>query len=127
MVPGRIDRRHLREHRDVTHGLILLGTDLNLMAVPGVVNYSRVKFDRPHDYQLLCHEYCGQVTIAWPPICAWWIWLHSSARRFADLRSTRRDPAYRLLESKECLTCHSIDGGRTSRPLSRASTDASRS
>ncbi len=28
---------------DVTHGLILLGTDLNLMAVPGVVNYARVQ------------------------------------------------------------------------------------
>ncbi len=44
---------------DVTHGLILLGTDLNLMAVPGVVNYARVKFDRPGTHQLLCHEYCG--------------------------------------------------------------------
>ena len=31
---------------DVTHGLILLGTNLNLMAVPGVVNYARVKFDQ---------------------------------------------------------------------------------
>ena len=44
---------------DVTHGLILLGTDLNLMAVPGVVNYARIKFDKPRVYQLLCHEYCG--------------------------------------------------------------------
>ena len=25
---------------------ILFGTDLNLMAVPGVVNYARVKFDQ---------------------------------------------------------------------------------
>lgn len=25
---------------DVTHGLLLVGTDLNLMAVPGVVNYA---------------------------------------------------------------------------------------
>jgi cytochrome c oxidase subunit 2 len=38
---------------DVTHGLILLGTNLNLMAVPGVVNYARVKFDQPRVYQLL--------------------------------------------------------------------------
>jgi cytochrome c oxidase subunit 2 len=29
------------------------------MAVPGVVNYARVKFDKPHVYQLLCHEFCG--------------------------------------------------------------------
>lgn len=44
---------------DVTHGLYLHGTNVNLMAVPGVVNYARVKFDKPQDYQLLCHEYCG--------------------------------------------------------------------
>jgi cytochrome c oxidase subunit 2 len=31
---------------DVTHGLVLLGTNLNLMAVPGVVNYARIKFDQ---------------------------------------------------------------------------------
>src|SRR3954469_6350774 len=43
--------------KDVTHGVILLGTNLNLMAVPGVVNYARLKLDQPHDYQLLCHEY----------------------------------------------------------------------
>ncbi len=44
---------------DVTHGLILLGTNLNLMVVPGVVNYARVHFDKPGVHQLLCHEYCG--------------------------------------------------------------------
>ena len=44
---------------DVTHGLLLVGTDLNLMAVPGVVNYARVKFDQPRVYQAICHEYCG--------------------------------------------------------------------
>src|SRR4029078_12105338 len=44
---------------DVTHGLALLGTNLNLMVVPGVVNYARIKFDKPRDYQLLCHEFCG--------------------------------------------------------------------
>jgi cytochrome c oxidase subunit II len=45
--------------RDVTHGVILLGTNLNLMVVPGGVNYARVKFDQPRSYQLICHEYCG--------------------------------------------------------------------
>src|SRR4029077_15743032 len=44
---------------DVTHGLMLLGTNLNLMVVPGVVNYARVKFDQPGTHQLLCHEFCG--------------------------------------------------------------------
>ncbi len=95
---------------DVTHGLILLGTNLNLMAVPGVVNYARVKFDQPRVYHLLCHEFCGT----------------GHDRMAADLRVVDREtfrakpvtppapeptgPAYHLLETKDCLTCHSIDG-----------------
>jgi cytochrome c oxidase subunit 2 len=95
---------------DVTHGLILLGTNLNLMAVPGVVNYARVKFDQPHNYQLLCHEYCGT----------------GHDRMAANLRVVDaatfvpkkpeaaapeiNDAAYKLLEAKDCLTCHSVDG-----------------
>lgn len=95
---------------DVTHGLILLGTNLNLMAVPGVVNYTRARFDQPRTYQLLCHEYCGTghdrmaatLRIVDPA-------------KFEALKSIPTppqpsDPAYRLLETKECLTCHSIDG-----------------
>jgi len=94
---------------DVTHGLILLGTNLNLMVVPGVVNYARVKFDEPRNYQLLCHEFCGT----------------GHDRMATNLRVVDRasfspqqapsvgqpaDPGYRLLDSKECLSCHSIDG-----------------
>lgn len=96
---------------DVTHGMILIGTNLNLMAVPGVVNYARVKFDRPRDYQLLCHEYCGT----------------GHERMAANLRvvdaatfvAKKTEPAatpeinnaaYKLLEAKDCLTCHSVDG-----------------
>jgi len=97
---------------DVTHGLILLGTNLNLMVVPGVVNYARVKFDKPHNYQLLCHEYCGT----------------GHERMAANLRvvdavtfaaqktpptpgpPAQNDAMVKLLEAKDCMTCHSIDG-----------------
>ena len=95
---------------DVTHGMILLGTNLNLMAVPGVVNYARVKFDQSRNYQLLCHEYCGT----------------GHERMAANLRVVDaatfvpkqvepatpaiNDAAYKLLEAKDCFTCHSIDG-----------------
>lgn len=94
---------------DVTHGLILLGTNLNLMVVPGVVNYARVKLDQVRNYQLLCHEFCGT----------------GHDRMATNLRVVDRasfspqqmppvgqpaDPGYRLLEAKECLSCHSIDG-----------------
>lgn len=45
---------------DVIHGFQILGTNVNLMAVPGTVNYARVRFDRPGDYRIVCHEYCGE-------------------------------------------------------------------
>lgn len=97
---------------DVTHGLILLGTNLNLMVVPGVVNYARVKLDQARTYQLLCHEYCGT----------------GHERMAANLRVVDAatfaaatpaptvvpqevgDAMAKLLEAKDCLTCHSIDG-----------------
>src|ERR1017187_7353815 len=57
--------------RDVTHGLILLGTDLNLMAVPAAA--FRAQPSEP---------------TAPKPV----------------------DPVSQLLDAKDCLTCHSIDG-----------------
>jgi len=44
---------------DVLHGFQILGTNVNLMAVPGTVNYARVKLDEPGEYRIVCHEYCG--------------------------------------------------------------------
>ncbi|MCS7208242.1 MAG: cytochrome c oxidase subunit II [Fimbriimonadales bacterium] len=45
--------------RDVMHGYHIDKTLVNLMAIPGAITYSRVKFDRPGEYQIICHEYCG--------------------------------------------------------------------
>ena len=97
--------------KDVTHGLIMLGTNLNLTAVPGVVNYARLKLDKPQSLELLCHEYCGTGHD------------RMAARlRVVDRESYRpeavagppaageNDPAYHLLDTKECLSCHSVDG-----------------
>jgi cytochrome c oxidase subunit 2 len=95
---------------DVTHGLILLGTNLNLMAVPGVVNYARVKFDQPHDYQVLCHEFCGlghdrmaaRFRVVDPAT------YHPPKAAPASPVATRsRLP---VVDSKECLSCHSVKG-----------------
>jgi cytochrome c oxidase subunit 2 len=44
---------------DVLHGFQILGTNVNLMAVPGTVNYARIRFDRPGEYRVVCHEFCG--------------------------------------------------------------------
>src|SRR5512140_1560013 len=44
---------------DVTHGMYIEHTNVNLMAVPGSVNAARVKFDNEGEYNVICHEYCG--------------------------------------------------------------------
>lgn len=45
--------------RDVTHGVLLEGTNLNIMVIPGQVAKTTVKFTKPGNYQYVCHEYCG--------------------------------------------------------------------
>jgi cytochrome c oxidase subunit II len=96
---------------DVTHGMILIGTDLNLMAVPGVVNYARVKLDQVRNYQLLCHEYCGTGHERM-----------AANLRVVDVASFKPEApkapgapqtsegVMKLLEAKDCMTCHSVDG-----------------
>ena len=96
---------------DVTHGLILLGTNLNLMAVPGVVNYARVKLDQPRIYQLLCHEYCGtghERMAANVRVVDAAAFKPETPKAPAGPQTT--DAVAKLLEAKDCLTCHSIDG-----------------
>lgn len=95
---------------DVTHGLILIGTNLNLMAVPGVVNYARVKFDKPQVYQLLCHEFCGtghdQMAAE----------LHVvdkatfAAKPTAPPAAEPTHPGYKVIDANLCSTCHSLNG-----------------
>ncbi len=45
--------------KDVTHGLYLSWTNVNLMAIPGAVNAYTFKLDKPGVYPVICHEYCG--------------------------------------------------------------------
>lgn len=96
---------------DVTHGFEVPGTNINLMAVPGTVNYARVKFDTPGDYEILCHEYCGaghqnmeSVIHVYDPIVA------HSQMAVQPVEVVSNHPGYHLLEIKACLACHSVDG-----------------
>jgi cytochrome c oxidase subunit II len=45
--------------RDVTHGLMVLNTNINVMVVPGQVTEFTVKLTEPGTYTFVCHEYCG--------------------------------------------------------------------
>jgi len=95
---------------DVTHGLALLGTNVNLMVVPGVVNYSRVKLDTPRNYQLLCHEFCGTGHDRMATNLRVLDKASFNPAQLAPAPTQSQDPGYRLLESKECLSCHTVDG-----------------
>jgi cytochrome c oxidase subunit 2 len=44
---------------DVLHGLNVVGTNANAMAIPGYVSQFTVTFARPGEYVITCHEYCG--------------------------------------------------------------------
>ena len=44
---------------DVVHGFELVGTNVNLMVIPGQVAKATVEFDDPGSYGVVCHEYCG--------------------------------------------------------------------
>jgi cytochrome c oxidase subunit II len=96
---------------DVTHGLIMPGTDLNLMAVPGVVNYARVRFDQPRTYQVICHEFCGT---GHDRMAASVRVVSKAAFRAQPpppiATATPSDPRYQLLVKNECITCHSLNG-----------------
>lgn len=102
--------------KDVTHGLILVGTDLNLMAVPGVVNYARVKFDQPRNYKILCHEFCGTGHERMAATLRVVDRATFDARKTAPPAPEETSAAYKLLEAKDCMTCHSIDGSESIGP-----------
>jgi len=44
---------------DVTHGFLIVGTNANTMLVPGYVSQFTTVFQRPGEYLIVCHEYCG--------------------------------------------------------------------
>ena len=44
---------------DVVHGLLIEGTNINTMLVPGYVSELPVRFSTPSDHLMPCQEFCG--------------------------------------------------------------------
>ena len=44
---------------DVIHGILVTGTNVNTMVVPGHVSQVHTVFRRTGDLLMPCHEYCG--------------------------------------------------------------------
>lgn len=45
--------------KDVIHGLKIENTPVNVMVVPGQISRVTTRFDKPGEYLILCHEFCG--------------------------------------------------------------------
>jgi cytochrome c oxidase subunit 2 len=58
-VPAGSTVTFVATSRDVVHGLMVPGAHVNTMLLPGQVARVTVRFDRPGEYPMICHEYCG--------------------------------------------------------------------
>ena len=58
-VPAGSTVTFVATSRDVVHGFMIHGANVNVMLLPGQVARVTARFDRPGEYPFLCHEYCG--------------------------------------------------------------------
>jgi len=102
---------------DVTHGLQIIGTNVNLEVVPGAVNFARVKFDQPGDYLVVCNEYCGmqhhnmaaRIHVGAAPVL-------SGAPAAAPAPVLAPTSGSDLVAKYACTACHSLDGSPMTGP-----------
>jgi len=58
-VPAGSRVRFIATSKDVVHGLYIPGADVNAMLLPGQIASVEARFDKPGEYPVICHEYCG--------------------------------------------------------------------
>lgn len=58
-VPAGRPVRFRMTSADVVHSLSIAGTTFQLKAVPGSVSETTYTFDKPGQYAMPCHEFCG--------------------------------------------------------------------
>lgn len=59
MVPTNTTVTFYVTSADVVHGFEVVGSKVNVMAIPGQVNKFSTKFNHPKSYGIICNEYCG--------------------------------------------------------------------
>jgi len=108
--------------KDVNHGFQIVGTNVNVMAVPGVITQAMVEFNRPGSYPIVCNEFCGighqemngiievDATIDKPEI--------RGGYQEMALKSFNIDahPGKAIMDRQGCLACHSLDGSASVAP-----------
>jgi cytochrome c oxidase subunit II len=58
-VPAGSTVTFIATSKDVVHGLFIPGAHVNAMLLPGQITRVSARFEKPGEYPLLCHEYCG--------------------------------------------------------------------
>lgn len=107
--------------KDVTHGFHINKTNINLLAVPGVINKSSHTFDKPGTYPIICHEYCGlghenmhgEIIVADNVVEATSDLPQETVTPPSETPGlpTKEVPVGKILyEQKACVACHSLDG-----------------
>jgi cytochrome c oxidase subunit II len=59
VVPSDTPVKFRATSADVVHGLLIEGTNINIMLVPGYVSDLPVRFKAPGDHVMPCQEFCG--------------------------------------------------------------------
>ena len=58
-IPANTPVRFRITSPDVLHGFQVVGTNANVMSVPGYVTEFSMTFPEPGEYLVVCNEYCG--------------------------------------------------------------------
>lgn len=59
LVPAETPIRLRATSADVVHGILIQGTNVNTMLVPGYVSEQSMRFDKTGDYLMPCQEFCS--------------------------------------------------------------------
>jgi cytochrome c oxidase subunit II len=59
LVPARTPIVLRATSADVVHGLLIQGTNINTMLVPGYVSHQFIRFDQTGDHLMPCQEFCS--------------------------------------------------------------------
>jgi len=92
--------------KDVTHGLHITGTNVNLMAVPNAITSTRVHFEKPGIYSIICHEYCGAGHQKMNAV----IEVSDQVNDISAEGLPSPQAGHAVADDKGCLACHSVDG-----------------
>lgn len=94
---------------DVDHGFVVPGTNLNLMVIPGAVNFAHHRFNKKGEYMVVCHEYCGlnhHNMMGKIKVLA----ADEYARKMQEMSAKTVSAVEKLIEDRQCSSCHTVDG-----------------